>query len=156
MPDLLRSRFSFPRFFPRMIGLLIVALAMIAEAPMLNQNSSGLLGQAAWAETPIPDSWVSYYAKAVLEIEPIRRRYFQKAQQVISGKFPSNLCYGNYQSNIPPGLERICDRYLRESNLIIQKHNLTWEQFNAITVRANHDPALKDRIQRELLRYQKP
>lgn len=94
------------------------------------------------------------YARVVLEIEPIRRKYYRQAQQVVSGAVPRNSCFGYNRQNIPNGLEGICEDYLRESMQILQKYNMSLEQFNAITQRAQADANLSQRIQQEMLRLQ--
>lgn len=94
------------------------------------------------------------YARVVLEIEPIRRKYYRQAQQIVPGGVPRNSCFGYDRQNIPEGLADICGDYLRESMQVLQKYNMSLEQFNAITQRAQVDTNLSQRIQQEMLRLQ--
>lgn len=156
MSDSLRSLYSQPLLPQLLTGAMIVVLCLLGEFSITTAYTGWLPRQAAWAQTTDSNGLVRRYAKAVLEIEPLRLRYFKQAQQLMPGKIPPNVCYGNYQTNIPQQLESVCDRYLRESKTIIQKHHLTLEQFNAITVRARNDSAYSELIQQELLRQQQP
>ncbi|HIK25135.1 MAG TPA: DUF4168 domain-containing protein [Thermosynechococcus sp. M46_R2017_013] len=94
------------------------------------------------------------YARVVLEIEPIRQRYYRQAQAVFQGQVPRNSCFGMNPQNIPIGLETICANYMREAMQVLKKYNMTLDQFNGITRRAQQDSAFAQRIQAEMLRLQ--
>ncbi|WKT81263.1 DUF4168 domain-containing protein [Thermosynechococcus sp. PP45] len=96
------------------------------------------------------------YARVVLEIEPIRQKYYRQAQVAFQGQVPRNSCFGMNPQNIPSGLETICANYVREAMQVLRKYNMSLERFNAITLRAQQDSALSQRIQAEMVRLQRP
>ncbi|MDG2990703.1 DUF4168 domain-containing protein [Candidatus Synechococcus calcipolaris G9] len=138
---------------PWSLGKLTQGVAIALLIAVLPGVYSSLRGQSS----PEPSllfvqADVSNYARVVLEIEPIRRKYYRQAQQVVSGTVPRNSCFGYNRQNIPNGLEGICEDYLRESLQILQKYNMSLEQFNAMTQRAQVDANFSQRIQQEMLR----
>ncbi len=104
----------------------------------------------------INNTQVSNYARAVLAIEPIRLKYYRQAQQLFPGRLPRNPCLGNSKDTIPTGLEGICQQYMNESMAILRKHDLTPEEFNAITQQLRFSPSLYQRVQLEMMRHQQP
>ncbi|WP_164920799.1 DUF4168 domain-containing protein [Thermosynechococcus vestitus] len=99
---------------------------------------------------------ITTYARVVLEIEPIRQKYYRQAQAAFQGQVPSNACFGMNPQHIPSGLEAICASYGWEAIQVLKKYNMSLEQFNAITLRAQQDSTLSRRIQAEMLRLQQP
>ncbi|BCX12689.1 MAG: hypothetical protein KatS3mg067_1627 [Thermosynechococcus sp.] len=99
---------------------------------------------------------ITTYARVVLEIEPIRQKYYRQAQAAFQGQVPRNSCFGMNPQNMPRGLETICANYGREAMQVLRKYNMSLEQFNAITLRAQQDGAFSQRIQAEMLRLQQP
>ncbi|MFN4270490.1 MAG: DUF4168 domain-containing protein [Thermosynechococcus sp.] len=95
---------------------------------------------------------IANYARVVLEIEPIRQKYYRQAQTAFQGQVPRNACFGMNPQNIPIGLETICANYMREAMQVLKKYNMTIEQFNGITRRTQQDRALSQRVQAEILR----
>ncbi|MFN4278986.1 DUF4168 domain-containing protein [Thermosynechococcus sp.] len=101
------------------------------------------------------DPWeIINYARVVLEIEPIRQKYYRQAQVAFQGQVPRNSCFGMNPENIPIGLETICANYMREAIQVLKRYNMSLDQFNGITRRAQQDSALSQRIQAEMLRLQ--
>ncbi len=95
---------------------------------------------------------VREYAGAVLEIEPLRQDSFREVRNIMGGKVPSDICR---QSSMPNSVSMICDRFLDRSAAIIQRHNLTVNEFNEMTQRSKSDPQLMKAIQAELIRLQR-
>ncbi len=114
------------------------------------------LGQAAPQADVIAPWELINYARVVLEIEPIRQKYYRQAQAVAGGQVPRNSCFGMSPQNIPSGMETICASYVREAMQVLKKYNMTLEQFNAITLRAQQDNAFSQRIQTEMMRLKQP
>lgn len=134
------------KWFPLVVGS---AGLLLTPVP-----SPGSLAQTAPRPEVIAPWEIVNYARVVLEIEPIRQRYYRQAQAVFQGQVPRNSCFGMNPQNIPIGLETICANYMREAMLVLKKYNMTIEQFNGITRRAQQDSALSQRIQTEMLRLQ--
>jgi len=109
------------------------------------------------AQSDVIAPWeVINYARVILEIEPIRQKYYRQAQAVAGGQVPRNSCFGMSPQNIPSGMETICASYVREAMQVLKKYNMTLEQFNAITLRAQQDTAFSQRIQTEMMRLRQP
>jgi hypothetical protein len=104
---------------------------------------------AAYAQSA---TQVSHYAEAVLEMEPLRQKSYREVRRIMGGNVPDETCR---QGGLSKPVKAICDRFFRESADIIQKNNLSINEFNEITQRAQSDPGLKSRIQKELIRQQK-
>jgi hypothetical protein len=152
--------------------LLLRALATSMTFSMLGlfPFQGSLKGATGWqtgivlAQSSVPPSTsptgltsqLTDYARAVLEIEPIRLKYYQQAEQLMRrGQIPQNTCLGNNKANVPQGLEGICNGYLNDSKQVIERNNLTPEQFNEITLRARTDTSLMTRIQQELVKLRR-
>ncbi len=95
---------------------------------------------------------IQQYAKAVLQIEPIRRESLEKAKQIMGGNVPANVCR---QDDLPNGVEGVCKNFLTRSAQIIKDSGLSIGEFNQITVRLQKDPGLKNRMRQELIEQQK-
>jgi hypothetical protein len=149
------------KFIQGALGLVVCAglgLPMGFSLPTLAQSTStgsptGVTPNPA-SNLQINSPQITNYARAVLEIETLRLRFYQQASQMLRGTVPPNTCLGNRRDNIPPGLESLCNDYLNASRAIIDKNQLSSEQFNAITLRARSDASLMARIQQELIRIQ--
>lgn len=94
---------------------------------------------------------ISSYAKAVLEGEPVRLKYLNQARKVMGGSVPENVCR---QSNVPGPIKGICARFFSESADVINR-NISSQEFNQITQRAQSDANLRRRIQQEMIRQQR-
>ncbi|AHB87418.1 hypothetical protein NK55_00125 [Thermosynechococcus sp. NK55a] len=128
----------------------------LCSAGLLPVPSPYSLAQTS-PRTDVIAPWeITTYARVVLEIEPIRQKYYRQAQAAFQGQVPRNSCFGMNPQNIPSGLETICANYGREAMQVLRKYNMSLEQFNAITLRAQQDGAFSQRIQAEMLRLQQP
>jgi hypothetical protein len=129
------------------VGSFFYGSLCLAPQPFLRKMSAAVvLTQAA-----ISESKVSRYARAVLEIEPIRLKYVKQAKELLKGNLPKKLCLPGY---VPPGLEKICSNYLSESKAVIERHQLTMDEFNDITTQASIDKELNNLIQKHMLERQ--
>lgn len=129
-------------------AILSLLLASVIPVPSFGQATPPLDVIARWE--------LVNYARVVLEIEPIRQKYYRQAQALARRPIPRNLCFGMSPQNIPSGMEAICANYMREAMQVLKKYNMTVEQFNAITLRAQQDKAFSQRIQTEMLRLKQP
>jgi Domain of unknown function (DUF4168) len=150
MLKLLRSHLSLS-LLPR---LLLAAMIILLGSGESFSSSAAVVAQTSSQQTITPQQ-LSDYAAAVLEIEPIRLKYYDQARKQTNGKMPPNLCLETQTANVVNELESICNSYMEESQAVILKHDLTEDQFNAITTQARSDQTLSDRIQQQLRQRQK-
>jgi Domain of unknown function (DUF4168) len=148
-----RSHFSL-LLLPRLLLAAMIILLGNGESFSFRSFSAVVLAQTSNQPLITPQQ-VSDYAAAVLEIEPIRLKYYDQARKQTNGKIPPNLCLENEKTNVVNELASICSSYMEESQAVIIKHDLTQDQFNAITTQAQTDRALSDRIQQQLRQHQK-
>ncbi len=147
-----RSHFFWPLLSH---SLLAATILLLGNVESLISSSGVALAQTVPNQQAITRQQVSDYAAAVLEIEPIRLRYYNLARQQTDGKMPPNLCMDNENTSMANKLASICQSYMAEAKSVIIKHDLTQDQFNTITTQAQNDQALSDRIQKELRQQQK-
>ncbi len=128
----------------------ILSLLFVSVIPSIS------LGQAASQSDVIAPWELINYARVVLEIEPIRQKYYRQAQALAGGQIPRNSCFAMSPQNIPSGMETICASYIRDAMQVLKKYNMTLEKFNAITLRAQQDNSFSQRIQTEMMRLKQP
>lgn len=132
------------------IGLLCGTVPEVSwHPPHLNFNLS------AYTQD-FTDTQILNYARAVLQIEDLRREAYRRIQQII-GKPPQNLsCYQpDSLRGLPPQAQRIAVDFCNQSKRIAQNSGLTAAQFNAITRRAQRDRVLKRRIQNTIIKIRR-
>lgn len=100
---------------------------------------------------------VKNYATAILSIEQNRQTAYNDIQKLNNDeKVPDiNCTKPDTMKDLRKSIQDIAVNYCNKSQKIIEDHNLTMGQFNAITATVQGNPELKKRIQNELLRIQK-
>jgi len=132
-----------------LIGTISAIGLLSGWVPGLSQDFSTLVfNTATYAQSA---EQVTQYAKAVLQIEPVRQEALAEAKQIMGGSVPSNVCR---QSSIPNTVESVCKTFLSRSAEIIKSSGLTISEFNQITMRLQKDSGLRDRMRQELIRLQ--
>jgi len=131
-----------------LIGTISAIGLLSGWVPALSRDSTLVFNTAAYAQSA---EQVTQYAKAVLQIEPVRQEALAEAKQVMGGSVPANVCR---QSSIPNAVESVCKTFLSRSADIIQSSGLTIGEFNRITMRLQNDSRLRDRMRQELIRLQ--
>ncbi len=148
------SRFSLNRTLSRsaLVGTIASIGLIFGIVPGLSEHSHSLVfGSAAHAED-VTDTEVTEYARSVLQIEPYRQDAYAKIKKIIgSGNVPKIACsQPDSLSTLPDDAQAAAVAYCEQSNSIVQKNGLTISRFNAITIKVQSDPDLKNRVQDQL------
>jgi hypothetical protein len=122
--------------------------------PSLSGTSPTLtFGTTAQAQE-ISSQEITSYARAVLQIEPRRLKAVNEIKGLV-GSVPAVVCNESKSINRLRGDVRgVAVSYCDIAKKIIEGNGLTVSRFNAITLGQQADPALKQKIQAELLRIQ--
>ncbi|TAF05933.1 MAG: DUF4168 domain-containing protein [Nostocales cyanobacterium] len=99
---------------------------------------------------------IDNYAKSVLAMEPSRQKAFGEIKGLIGGgEIPKIVCNDpNSIKSLPPKAKTIAVNYCNESQKIVEKHSLTIDRFNQITVEIQNNAALKQQVYKTLIRLQ--
>ncbi|MGB8688531.1 MAG: DUF4168 domain-containing protein [Microcoleus sp.] len=135
----------------------IISAAALASgwAPGLyGQSPIPVFGAAAQAQE-ISAQEITSYARSVLAIEPKRLGASNEIKGIAGGSVPRVVCNETSQINRLSGNVRgIVVNYCDQAKKIIESNGLTVAGFNKITLLQQAAPAVKARIQAELLRLQ--
>lgn len=138
-------------------GVISAAALASGWAPGWCTHSSTLVFGAAAQAQEISAQEITSYARAVLAIEPKRLGASQEIKGIAGGSVPRVVCNETSQINRLSGNVRgIVVNYCDQAKKIIESNGLTVAGFNKITLLQQADPAVKARIQAELLRLQQP
>lgn len=137
-----------------MVGTIACVGLLTGIVPGLSGQSPTLVfGSAAQAQE-ISNEEIANYARAVLSIEPRRLEAVKEIKGMV-GSVPPVVCNETRNINRLRGDVRgVAVNYCGFAKKIIESNGLTVARFNAITLSQQADPALKQRIQAELLRLQ--
>ena len=135
------------------VGAISAAGLLTGVVPGLYGQSTLVFGSAAQAQE-ISNEEIANYARAVLAIEPRRLEAVKEIKGMV-GSVPPVVCNETRSINRLRGDVRgVAVNYCDFAKKIIETNGLTVPRFNAITLSQQADPALKQRIQAELLRLQ--
>ena len=136
-------------------GVISAAALASGWAPGLyGQSPIPVFGSAAQAQE-ISNEEISNYARAVLAIEPRRLEVYNEIKGIVGGSVPRVVCNETREINRLSGNVRgIAVNYCQQAKKIIESNNLTVGRFNQLTLLQQASPAVKQRIQAELLRLQ--
>ncbi|MBW4656451.1 MAG: DUF4168 domain-containing protein [Kaiparowitsia implicata GSE-PSE-MK54-09C] len=137
------------------VGAISASTVLLGLVPDLAaaSGSSGF-SSAAMAQA-VSDAEIRGYAQSVLEIEDLRRNAYQEIQsQMPSGQqLPNISCHQRDSIN---GLNRqarqVAISYCNASVQVVERFNLSIEDFNRIHAAQQSDRALADKVRRELIR----
>jgi hypothetical protein len=134
------------------MGLLAVLAGCSSQA--VSDNPSPIPTVSAESVTA---QEVENYAKAVIAIEPIRQEAYQEVQQNTNDQAVPDVSCTQPDSitALPNNLKKIAVNYCKQAKKIGEDQGLTMSRFNEITVTAQTDAILQQRIQNELLRLQR-
>ncbi len=132
-----------------LIATLSVIGLVSGWVPSLSRDlSTFVFDTATYAQST---AQVTNYAKAVLNIEPVRKAHFEQVKRQMGGTVPGNICR---QSSSPSSVKAICNEFYRRSAEIIKNSGLSIGEFNQITRQVQTDQEVKARVQQELVRQQ--
>lgn len=140
-----------------LLGIISTAALASGWAPGLYGQSSSpslVFGAAAQAQE-ISNEEITIYARSVLAIEPRRDRAYNEIKGIVGGSVPRVVCNETQEINRLSGNVRgIAVNYCQQAKKIIETNGLTVSRFNQLTLLQQANPAVKQRIQAELLRLQ--
>ncbi len=151
------SKFGLNRMLRQSLLLGIISTAALASgwAPGLYGQSPSLVFGAAAQAQDISNEDITSYARSVLAIEPKRLGASQEIKGIAGGSVPRVVCNETQEINRLSGNVRgIVVNYCTQAKKIIETNGLTVSRFNQLTLLQQANPALKQRIQAELLRLQ--
>ncbi|MEG3989509.1 DUF4168 domain-containing protein [Microcoleus sp. S28C3] len=151
------STFGINRMLRQSLLLGIISAAALASgwAPGLYGQSPNLVFGAAAQAQEISSEEITSYARAVLAIEPRRVEAFNEIKGMAGGSVPRVVCNETQEINRLSGNVRgIAVNYCQQAKKVIETNGLTVSRFNQLTLLQQANPAVKQRIQAELLRLQ--
>lgn len=91
------------------------------------------------------------YAKALIEIEPLRISALETISQKMAGNLPNLMCHQpESMSSLPIDARKVFVNYCNQSQAIAQRYGLGIERFNEITSMVLSNPRLQGRLQRQV------
>lgn len=108
--------------------------------------------------TSVSTEEIKNYARAVLAIEPKRQEAYKEIRKTFNDdeKVPEIVCTrADTLASLTKNVQDIAVNYCNQSKKIGESHNLTMQQFNAITLNAQTNQELQKRIYNELVRLKK-
>jgi len=132
------------------------ALAFGGAPGLYGQSPSLVFGASAQAQE-ISNQEITNYARAVLAIEPRRVEAYNEIKGMAGGSVPRVVCNETQEINrLSGGVRGIAVNYCQQAKKVIETNGLTVSRFNQLTLLQQANPAIKQRIQAELLRLQQP
>jgi hypothetical protein len=96
----------------------------------------------------VGDGELRKYAKAIIEIEPLRLEALQAIKNKVPGSLPSLMCHqpGNLDS-LPTAARRIFIKHCDRASDIASANGLSMDSFNRITAVVSNDAGLRNKLQ---------
>lgn len=117
-----------------------------AQAESYQQNPF----QIAAAEG-ISGSELKKYAKALIEIEPLRIAALEAISKKVGGNLPNLMCHQpESMESLPNDARKVFVGYCNQSKSIAQGYGLGINRFNEITNMVLTNPQLQSRLQRQI------
>jgi hypothetical protein len=99
----------------------------------------------------VGESELKKYAKALIEIEPLRIAALETISKKMEGNLPKLLCHQpESMSSLPSDARKVFVNYCNQSQEIAQNYGLGMERFNEITSLVLANPKLQERLQRQV------
>ena len=138
-------------------GIISAAALAFGWAPGLYGQSPSLVFGAGAQAQEISNQEITSYARAVLAIEPRRVEAYNEIKGMAGGSVPRVVCNETKEINrLSGGVRGIAVNYCQQAKKVIETNGLTVNRFNQLTLLQQANPAIKQRIQAELLRLQQP
>ncbi len=127
------------------MSMMAIVLSTASVLTGLVPNVSSLLttGEIRFERTAyaqnISNRELRNYARALIAIEPIRRRAYDAIEEVLGeNRVPSIECHRpNTINDLPSDIQDIARDYCEQSIRIVERNNLSIEDFNRITQQVN-------------------
>jgi hypothetical protein len=151
------SKFRLNRMLRQSLFAGIISAAALASgwAPDLYAKSPSLVFGAAAQAQDISNEEITSYARSVLLIEPRRVEAMKEIKGMAGDSVPRIVCNETQEVNRLSGnLRGIAVNYCQQAKKVVETNGLTVSRFNQLTLLQRRDPAVKQRIQAELLRLQ--
>ncbi|WP_424411148.1 DUF4168 domain-containing protein [Microcoleus sp.] len=121
---------------------------------LYGQSPSLGFGASAQAQE-ISNAEITSYARSLLAIEPRRVEAYNEIKGMAGGSVPRVVCNETQEINrLSGGVRGIAVNYCQQAKKVIETNGLTVSRFNQLTLLLQANPAVKQRIQAELLRLQ--
>lgn len=138
-------------------GIISAAALASGWAPGLYGQSPSLVFGASAQAQEISNEEITSYARSVLGIEPRRVEAYNEIKGMAGGSVPRVVCNETQEINrLSGGVRGIAVNYCQQAKKVIETNGLTVSRFNQLTLLQQANPAVKQRIQAELLRLQQP
>lgn len=145
---------SLPRSL--LVGILATAGVLGGLVPTVEHPAAApTFSIAAYAQT-LSRQEVQNYARSVMAIEPLRQKAYDDIRRIMGARsIPEILCHRPESlASLPGNVRQIATDYCTQAIRIVERNDLTIEDFNRITVSLRSNPALASQIQQEMLRLQ--
>lgn len=141
------------------VGTLAAIGLLCGGVPEWSKDTASFsFNRSVYAQAAVTDEEVSSYARAVLEMEPLRQSAYARIKQIVGSSRVPNIVCGRPDSlrSLPSEAQEIARSYCNQSAAIVSKYfpQGRTARFNTITNLMGENPRLRERIQRELLRLQ--
>jgi len=137
---------------PRTLASVPVALGLAAAGVLAGivpeWDNRPTLALRAHAQSDISQGKVRQYAQAMLKIERLRQRTYQKVEQRMgAGAVPNIACHRSESlSQLSPEVRKTARSYCKRSRQIVRQHDLTVSEVNRLNRKYESDPAFKERV----------
>ncbi|MGG6296688.1 DUF4168 domain-containing protein [Leptolyngbya sp. AN02str] len=138
-----------------MAGALSTAGVAVGLAPSLHASSISEAFSTSAVAQAVSDAQIQSYARSVLAIEDLRRTAYETIEGMLgSGRPMPNISCNQRDSlnSLSRQARRIAVDYCTNSIQVVERFNLSIEDFNRITAEQQRDRALADKIRTELVR----
>jgi hypothetical protein len=131
---------------PWLVGLAVGTGLLTGAIPHFNLPGQHHVSiQAAYAQNPPSSEEIAKYARAVLQMEPHRRR---AAEEIRRAGGNTNILCSDVFSGLPGG--EVAARYCERAARIIEGNGLSSRRFNEITQLANRNEQIQSQIQSQM------
>ncbi|MBO3463305.1 DUF4168 domain-containing protein [Aetokthonos hydrillicola Thurmond2011] len=134
-----------------------ILLGAFSTTIVLYSSLIAILKVEAQSPSPVDNTDLISYSKALLRMEPERQQAFEEIKKIIgNGDVPKIVCNdSNSLSGLPGKAKDVAISYCNRSQKIVEENGLTIDRFNKITVEVQNNSDLKKQIYNNLLRLQK-
>src|SRR5579883_41798 len=144
---------------PRLTGIFPQSLFLgaCATVGLFISTLTFSLKIGAQTPTPVDNTELLSYSRALLKMEPARQQAFEEIKKIIGNReVPQIVCNdSNSLNGLPDKAKDIAVNYCHHSQKIVEENGFTIDRFNKITVEVQNNNTLKRQIYNTLLRLQK-